>query len=90
MANRPKTNETEIQRVKMQRAADGKQAKLEYESEAAAIRAKTARLRALRLGAEAAAASTVVTTKPKAKAAKKGKSSATLSDWLKGRETDGF
>jgi 23S rRNA pseudoU1915 N3-methylase RlmH len=78
LANRPKTNETEIQRVKMQRAADGKQAKLEYESEAAAIRAKTA------------AASTVVTTKPKAKAAKKGKSSATLSDWLKGRETDGF
>jgi hypothetical protein len=90
LADRPKTNETEIQRVKMQRAADGKRAKLEYESEAAAIRAKTARLRALRLEAEAAAARTVVTAKPKAKPVKKGKSSATLSDWLKGREADGF
>jgi hypothetical protein len=90
LADRPKTNETEIQRVKMQRAADGRQAKLEYESEAAAIRAKTARLRALRLEAEAAAARTLVTAKPKAKPVKKGKSSATLSDWLKGREADGF
>ncbi|NWG23459.1 MAG: hypothetical protein HXY30_03405 [Pseudorhodoplanes sp.] len=90
MADRPKTSETQIQRIRMQRAADGKQAMLDYEGEAAAIRVKTARLKALRLAAEAAAAGKVAVAKPKAKAAKRGRSSATLSDWLKGREADGF
>jgi hypothetical protein len=96
LTDRRKTSETEVQRVKLQRAADGKKAMLEYEAEAAAVRAKTAKLRALRLGSEAAAAGAIAATdalvaaQPKAKTAKRKKSSSgTLSDWLKDQAKDG-
>ena len=77
--------------AKAQRTEDGKQAMLDYESEMAATRAKTERLRALRLAREAA------TPPPPAKAparkkaaAKTGKgSSGTLSQWLDQQEKSG-
>lgn len=61
---------------KLKQAEDGKRAMLEYESTAAANRAKTARLRALRLArdAEEAAAAALAPPAPpkkKKKAAKK-------------------
>lgn len=97
MADRENKNLTEAQRIRMQQAADGRKAMQEYEAEAAAVRAKTARLRALRLGAEAAAAgaarATVAAqpkTRMKGKAAKgKKKPSRTLSDWLSDQAKDG-
>ena len=47
---------------KLQRAADGKKAMSEYETEAAAVAAKTARLRALRLAKEAEAIGVIIRT----------------------------
>jgi hypothetical protein len=78
---------------KLQQAEDGKKAMLDYEAEAAAVRAKTERLRALRLARDAAmppapakgrGASTKKSVKePKAKAARP------LSDWLEEQRKDG-
>jgi hypothetical protein len=77
---------------KAQRAEDGKRAMLEYEAEAIAVRAKTERLRALRLARDAAlpppapktaSASKKKTAKPKGAAAGK------LADWLDGQEKSG-
>ena len=58
---------------KLRQAEDGKRAMLEYENTAAANRAKTARLKALRLArdAEEAAALAANPPPPKKKAAKK-------------------
>jgi hypothetical protein len=78
-------NEANAQFVKTQRLDDAKQAMAEYEAAAAAIRAKTERLRALRLARDAAGPSPPA-KKRKASAAKKGKSSSQasgkLADWL--------
>ncbi|WP_111418614.1 hypothetical protein [Rhodoplanes roseus] len=77
---------------------DGNKAVPNYEREAQALREKTERLRALRLardGAEQPAAPAKASTGGKAKAAKApargkpGKSSATLSDWLKSQQDQG-
>jgi hypothetical protein len=72
---------------------DGKNAVAEYEAHAAALRAKTERLRALRLAREAAAPPPA----PKRSAAKKAKSSSragkgtseSLSTWLKDQQNSG-
>ena len=57
---------------KLRQAEDGKRAMLEYENTAAANRAKTARLRALRLARDAEEAAAVAAAPPvKKKAAKK-------------------
>jgi hypothetical protein len=71
---------------------DGKTALAEYEAKAEAVRAKTERLRALRLAREAAEA----TAAPKRTVAKKAKStntakatSATLSAWLQDQQKGG-
>ena len=72
---------------------DGKNAVAEYEAQAAAVRAKTERLRAQRLAREAAEPPAA----PKRTAAKKGKSgkgagdgtSASLSTWLKDQQNSG-
>ena len=91
------------QRAIAQRAADGKQAMADYEAEAAATRAKTERLRALRLAREAIeppaapkrAASKGAASKGtgtgRAKTAKKGKkqAGASLSQWLADQEKGG-
>jgi hypothetical protein len=74
------------------KSQDGKNALAEYEAKAEAVRAKTERLRALRLAREAAEA----TTTPKRTVAKKTKSastakatSATLSAWLQDQQKGG-
>jgi hypothetical protein len=89
MADRSSKDEAQKQFAKVQRAEDGKKAMSEYEAEGAAMRAKTERLRALRLAREAeqAAAAPPPAAAKKKKAAKADKGS--LSDWLKDREGSG-
>jgi hypothetical protein len=73
--------EASAQFAKTQRANDAKQAAAEYESAALALRAKTERLRALRLARDAA--SPQLSAAPKRKSAgKKKTSSGSLADWL--------
>ena len=79
-------NEANARFAKTQRQDDAKQAMAEYEAAAAATRAKTERLRALRLAREAASPPAAA-KKRKTAAAKKGKpgsaqSSGNLADWL--------
>ena len=75
------------------RPEDGKKAMAEYEAAALAMRAKTERLRALRLAREAEMAKSA--PKPAAKKKSGAKSSAakraagTLSDWLDAQERGG-
>jgi hypothetical protein len=101
MASNSKKDEAQSQFKKVQRAEDGKKAMSEYESERIAVLAKTARLKALRLAHEAAAAAAPKVVAPaKKKAAAKGtktakatkgvkSSTATLSEWLKDQEGGG-
>jgi hypothetical protein len=72
--------------AKMLRAEDAKKATSEYEANAVALRAKTERLKALRLARDkSAAAPEPATTKRKIKKKTKG----SLSDWLDGQAKDG-
>jgi hypothetical protein len=92
MADNSKKEEAQGQFKKMQRAEDGKKAMSEYEANAAATRAKTERLRALRLARDAAEAA--APPKPKASAKKKSVkketgSAATLTGWLKDQQGGG-
>jgi hypothetical protein len=93
LADRSKKDEAQLQFNKLQKAEDGKKAMSEYEAQAAAIRAKTERLRALRLARDAAQEASPAPTKPagakKPSAKKKGGTSATLSDWLKSQQQSG-
>ncbi len=74
---------------------DAKQAVADYEAEAEAMRAKTARLRALRLArdAELAAAGKPVPGAKKTRAARKPAAAkaakGNLADWIKAREEGG-
>lgn len=70
MAIDSRKHKADAQFRKMQRAEDGKKAMSEYEASAAAIRTKTARLKALRLARDAQeqAAPAVTTTKRAKKA----------------------
>jgi hypothetical protein len=89
VADKPKKNEEQAQLVKLQRANDAKTAAAEYEAAAVATRAKTERLRALRLAREAAAPAPAA-PKPKAKTKGKAKGkSGNLSDWLDGQAKEG-
>ena len=54
MADEAKSDKASADARKLQQAQDGKKAMLDYEAEAAALRAKTEKLRALRLAREAA------------------------------------
>ena len=69
MAENTRRNEVNAPFDKESRARDGKKAMSEYEAEGIAIRAKTERLRAMRLAKEAAEPPVV---KPAPKAAAKG------------------
>ena len=95
MANNSKTTEANAQFKKTQREIDGKKALSEYESGELAVRAKTAKLRALRLARDAELAAAAESAAPaapvkKKKAVKKTASkSAPLSDFLKGRQDSG-
>jgi hypothetical protein len=92
MAEKSKKDEAHAQFAKVQRAEDAKKAMSDYESEAAAVRAKTARLKALRLARDAAAPPKAPAA-PKAKSAgknkKKAASSSTLSEWLDSEKKEG-
>jgi hypothetical protein len=88
LANPVKTAEANAQFKKAQREQDGKKAMAEYEAEGLALRAKTAKLRALRLArdAEQAAAAPAAGKKPAKKAKPKP---ATLSDFMRDQEGSG-
>jgi hypothetical protein len=91
VADKSKKDDAHAQFLKVQRAEDGKKAMSEYESEGAAVRAKTERLRALRLArdaAEQAAAPKKTAAKKKSAKPAKGKS-AKLAEWLKDQQGDG-
>lgn len=96
MADHSKKEQANAQFKKLQRAEDGKKAMSEYESERIAIRAKTERLRALRLARDAAAHAAALAAPPKPATVRKKKSAtatkktaATLSEWLKDQRASG-
>jgi phosphomannomutase len=96
-----KTQSAEAQNRKLQRAEDGRKAMAEYEAEAAATRAKTERLRALRLARDAANPAAAAPAKKATKTAGKtaGKTAAQkkpgkrapakLADWLDDQQEGG-
>jgi hypothetical protein len=86
MAEKSSKHEANAQFDKIQRANDAKSATAEYETAAAATRAKTARLKALRIARDAAAPPSPPPA-PKRKA--KAKSTATLATFLDGATKDG-
>jgi hypothetical protein len=81
-------HEASAQFAKLQRANDAKKAASEYETAAVALRAKTERLKALRLARDAAAPPLQPAAAPKRKSKKKAES-GTLSAWLDGRDKEG-
>jgi hypothetical protein len=87
MAEKSKKHEANAQFAKIQRAQDAQKATSEYEAAAAALRAKTEKLRALRLARDATAAPPQ-SAAGKRKAGKKVKSGS-LADWLDGQAKDG-
>ena len=90
MAEGSKKDEAQAQFDKVQRANDAKKAVADYEAEAAAMRAKTARLRALRLARDAELAAAAPATAPKKKpGAKKKAATSTLSEWLESESNSG-
>jgi hypothetical protein len=86
MAEKSK-HEANVQFAKLQRANDAKKATLDYENEAAALRAKTERLKALRLARDAAAPPPEPKRIPARK--KKAGKSGSLSDFLDGQAKEG-
>jgi hypothetical protein len=84
MAEKSKKNKANVQFAKLQRADDARKATSEYETAAAALRARTERLKALRLARDAAAPRPAP-----AKRKSKKKSAGSLSDWLDGQAKDG-
>ncbi len=93
MADRSKIDAAQAGFKKLMRDQDGKKAMSEYETETAAVRAKTARLKALRLARDAAegkpAAPPAASPKKKAGVKAKKAPAGSLSDWLKDREGSG-
>lgn len=87
MAEKSKKHEANAQFAKIQRAEDAKKATSEYESAALALRAKTERLKALRLARDAATRKEEPAA-PKRKGRKKGKSGS-LAQWLDGQADEG-
>jgi hypothetical protein len=80
-----------VQLSKLQREQDAKKNMSEYEANAAAVRAKTARLKALREAQVAATPAPVAAAPAKKKASGKAKKEASgnLSEWLKDRQVGG-
>jgi hypothetical protein len=64
LSDNPKVDRANAQFAKLQRQQDGKKAMSEYEAERAAVRAKTERLRALRLARDAAQEAAAATALP--------------------------
>jgi hypothetical protein len=88
MADKSNKHEANAQFAKINRANDAKKAMSEYETAAVALRAKTERLKALRLARDAAAPAPVPAA-PKRKATKKKDSAGSLTDWLDGQAKEG-
>jgi hypothetical protein len=89
MADRSRTESAQAEFKKALRDQDAKKALSEYDAEGAALRAKTERLRALRLARDAAAPKPEPAAK-KTKAAKTKKAaSESLSNWLDGEKNEG-
>ena len=82
-----KKQQATAQFAKLQRAHDAKKALSDYEIAAAEVRAKTERLRALRLARDAAAPAAVPTAAQRKKREKA--KSAGLSEWLDGQSKEG-
>ena len=103
MADDSKKQQADAQFRKVQRAEDGKKAMAEYEAGVAAVRAKTEKLRELRLARDAAdkAAAPVAPAPAKKGAVKKGAAKAkkgakkakrpaeSLANWLDDQEAGG-
>jgi hypothetical protein len=93
--SKAKTADAHAQFKKLQHAADGKKAMAEYEAEGIATRAKTEKLRALRLARDAelgkadAAAAAAAGGKPAKKPAKVKRKSVTLSDYQRDIDDSG-
>ena len=91
MADKSAAERASAEAKKAQREQDARKAMAEYDAEGAATRAKTERLRALRLARDAALPPSAP-KKTKTKSAKTAKSktkAASLSDWLDGETKDG-
>lgn len=90
MADDVGSGKARAEHKKLQQAEDGRKAMLDYEAEAAALRAKTEKLRALRLAREAAAPPVPAKAPSKKKAAKTSKEKPKpLSEWLNEQKKDG-
>ena len=94
MAEQSKKDEPQAQFTKEQKAEEGRKAMAEYEAAAIAVRAKTERLKAMRLAREAELAKNAppksATRKKGAKAGKAAKAAAgKLEDWLDDQEKSG-
>jgi hypothetical protein len=93
LTDQSKKDDAQAQFTKAQKAEEGRKAMAEYEAAAIATRAKTERLRALRLAREAEVARNTPAKPAKKKTAKSGKSapaaSGTLSDWLEDQQKGG-
>ena len=72
MADKPKRDDAQAQFAKLQRANDAKLAMSEYEAEVAAVRARTAQLRAQRLARDAELAAAAAAAPKKKPAGRKG------------------
>ncbi len=92
MAERSEKDVAQKQFAKLQKANDAKQAIADYEADAIALRAKTAKLRELRLARDAEEAALRPPAPVKKVAAKKKAARApagNLADWMKAREDGG-
>ena len=90
MADKSAAERANAEFKKAQRHQDARKAMADYDAEGAAVRAKTERLRALRLARDAA----LPQPAPVGKKAKPGKAkakakAASLSDWMDGETKDG-
>jgi hypothetical protein len=89
MANEVNSDKASADARKLQQAEDGKKAMLDYEAQAAATRAKTEKLKALRLARDAAMPPAPAKTRTSAgKKAAKAKPRP-LADWLDDQRKDG-
>jgi hypothetical protein len=84
MSDQSNRDEANAKFAKLQRASNAERATADYEIEAAALRAKTERLKALRLQRDAAAPKPA----PKRKTKQRG-SGGSLADFLDGQAKEG-
>jgi len=92
LAENSKKDDAQAQFAKTQKAEDGRRAMAEYEAAAIAVRAKTERLRALRLARDAEVAKKAPAKPAARKKAAKGSAKTApgkLADWLDDQEKGG-